>query len=186
MSDEEITSYLFVEDVEPEGDVGLVFGTWGEWGESLEIAAELYKSGRVAKLVVSSGVNPTNGVNEADLMARDLASLGVPQEVILLENQSTNTLENVVFSLDVIDREVGLETIHSIVAVAKNFHARRALMTLRRHVPKSMKIKVAAYISLKYPFTKDDWHETDAGRHRVLEEMNKIKTYLDKGDIAEL
>lgn len=186
MNTQEITEYIFLEDTDQKGDLAFVFGTWDVWHESLEKAAQLYKAGLVPKVLVSSGANPVTGVIEGDLMAQDLEKLGVPKADILVENKSTNTLENVFFSKNIIDQELGLGNIKTIVAVVKNYHARRALMTLRTHLPQHIKFKAAAYIVDKYPMHKDDWHKTQDGKKKVLEEVEKIKIYLAKGDLAEL
>ena len=119
-------------------------------------------------------------------MAEEAIKLGVTREDILIENRSANTLENVLFSLDLLDKELGLQNIKVITAVVKNYHARRALMTLRKYIPARIQLKAAAYMSDHYPFTKENWTESDPGKEKVFEEVEKIKTYLAKGDLAEL
>ena len=186
MDIKEITDYIFLNDKNPSGDIAFVFGTWNAWKESIEKAAELYKNGFVPKVIVSSGENPVTGASEGDLMALDLEKLGVPKKDILIEKKSTNTLENVLFSKKIIDKELGLQNIRIITAVVKNYHARRALMTLRKHIPKNIQLKSAAYASADYPFTKDNWHNVEDGNKKVMEEVEKIKMYLAKGDLTEL
>lgn len=177
---------MFLNDGDQKADLAFVFGTWDVWGESVKKAVELYKDGLVPKILVSSGANPATGVVEGDLIAQDLEKLGIPRADILIENKSANTLENVLFSKEIIDKELGLENIKSIVAVVKNYHARRALMTLRKHLPIEIELKTATYIADKYPLHKEDWQKTEVGKQKVLEEVEKIKTYLAKGDLAEL
>ena len=86
----------------------------------------------------------------------------------------------------VIDKELGLQNIHIITAVVKNYHARRALMTLRKHAPQNIQLKSAAYATAHYPFTKENWYNTENGNKKVMEEVEKIKIYLAKGELAEL
>ncbi len=186
MTNKELSEYIFLNDTDQSADVALVFGTWNAWKGSVEKAAELYRTGLVPKIIVSGGINAQTGIIEGDHMANELINLGVKRDDILIENESTNTLENVLFSLKVIDKEIGLKSIHTIVGVVKNYHARRSLMTLRRHTPANIKLKAAAYYSEYYPFTKDNWAESESGKKNVLEEIEKIKTYLAKSDIAEL
>ncbi len=186
MNTDEITNYIFLDDKNPNGDIALVFGTRNAWKESIEKAAELYKNGFVPKIIVSGGNSPTNGIIEGDVMAIALEKLGVPKRDILTENKSTNTLENVLFSIIIIEKKLGLQNIHTITAVVKNYHARRALMTLRKHVPKNIQLKSAAYAVAQHPFTKNNWYETENGNKKVMEEVEKIKMYLAKGDLAEL
>ncbi len=186
MTNEEITKYIFLDDADTKGDIAFVFGTWNAWKESVEKSVELYKSGSVPKIIFSGGMNKKAGVIEGEAVAEEAIKLGVTREDILIENRSANTLENVLFSLDLLDKELGLQNIKVITAVVKNYHARRALMTLRKHIPAHIQLKVAAYMSDHYPFTKENWTESDPGKEKVFEEVEKIKTYLAKGDLAEL
>ena len=152
----------------------------------MQKVAEIYKKGLVPKIVLSGGFNVEYGVVEADEMLKELVALSIPRECVLIENRSTNTLENVLFSIEIIEKELGLKNIKSIIAVVKNYHARRALMTLKKHLPETIKLFSAPYFSPHYAFTKNNWFETDAGKEKVLEEVRKIDTYMKKGDIAEL
>lgn len=182
----EITKYIFIEDQDLSGDIALVFGTWNSWRPSLERAVELYKNKLVPKIIVSGGINNETGIIEGDFMAKELVTMGVPVEDILIENKATNTLENVVFSMLIIERILGLNNIKVITAVVKNFHSRRALMTLRRNIPNGIILKSAEYVSPFFNFTKNDWFQSDSGREKVFEEIEKIKKYLAKGDLIEI
>jgi uncharacterized SAM-binding protein YcdF (DUF218 family) len=186
MTTEEMTKYMFLEDENPKGDLGFIFGTWFAWERSIEKAAELYHKNLIPKFIVTGGENRRNSIIEGDLMAQELEKKGVPKENILIESKSTNTLENVTLSLPIIDKEIGLENINVITAIVKNYHARRALMTLKKHFPPHITFKAAVYIADNYPFTKDDWFETEKGQEKVTTEYEKIQKYLKKGDIAEL
>jgi len=186
MTDEGITKYIFLEDTDLKGDIAFVFGTWNARKECVEKAVELYKKNLAPKIIFSGGVNIHSGIIEGEALTEEAIKLGVPRKNILIENKSSNTLENVLFSLKVIDKKIGLQNIHIITAVVKNYHARRALMTLRKHVPAHIKLKAAAYISEHYLFTKNNWAESKLGREKVLEEVDNIKKYLAKGDLAEI
>ncbi|MDP3763236.1 MAG: YdcF family protein [bacterium] len=186
MNTEEITNYVFLEDFDPKGDIAFVFGTWNAWKGSVEKAVEIYKKGLVPKMIFSGGLNKKYGIVEGEAMAKEAVKLGIPEKDTLAENESTNTLENVLFSIQVMDKELGLQNIKVITAIVKNYHARRALMTLRKHIPENIKLKAVPYYSEYYPFTKENWFETDIGKEKVMEEVEKIKTYLAKGDLAEL
>lgn len=186
MNTKEITDYIFLENNDPTGDIGFIFGTWIAWKPSVEKAAELYKNGFVSKLIVSGGLNQKSDIVEGEFMAKELEKLGVPKNDILIENKSTNTLENVVFSKEIIEREIGFENIKTVVGIVKNYHSRRALMTLRKHLPNGVILKASPYHSPNDLFRKDNWYKTNSGTQKINEEINKIKQYLDKGDIAKL
>src|SRR5690349_18404465 len=111
ISNEEITDYIFLDDIELRGDIAFVFGTWNARKGSVEKAVELYKNGSVPKMIFSGGMNKETGVVEGEAMAEEAIKLGVPRSDVLIENKSTNTLENVLFSLEVIDKVLGLQNI---------------------------------------------------------------------------
>lgn len=186
MTTEEITKYIFIEDEPSQGDVALVFGTWHAWESSVEKAVELYHKKLVPKIIVSGGLNQETGLVEGNLMAAKLLSLGVPREDILIENKATNTLENVLFSKKLLDEVLGLDTIKVIVAVVKNYHARRALMALKKQMPPHITFKVASYFSPVFNFTKDSWHQSKFGRKKITGELAKIKKYLADGSLEDL
>ncbi len=184
MSDnlEEISNYLFLRAKPQVADLAFIFGT--AQPEPVNKAWELYSRGLVSKILVSGGVICPNGKTEAQSIKDDLMALGVPEEAIIMENKSTNTLENVLFSKQVLEQEGYLSKIKKIAAVVKNFHARRALMTLKRHFPVRIKFWPAAYDA--YGFTRETWPNSEIGREKVLGEWHKIPKYLAQGDLKEL
>lgn len=100
-------------------------------------AAELWHSGLAPLIVMSGGLgNFTEGVfhePEADLFAKRAIELGVPAESILIENKSTNTGENVMFTQELL----GLKNISvtSAIAVQKPYMERRTFATIRAQWP---------------------------------------------------
>jgi len=108
----------------------------------------------------------------------------LPLDKLLLENKSTNTLENVLFSKKLLEEKNKLKNIKSILIIAKNYHARRALMTLKKYFPKYIKFYVATYDA--YGFDKNNWWKKVEDKSRVINEFKKIKKYLAKKDIEEL
>ncbi len=183
---DEITKYIFLEDENPSGDVAFLFGTGLSLVYAVEQAARLYREGNVRKILVTGGVNKKLLFNEAETAQTKLIEMGIPAHDILIENRATNTLENVIFSMPILEQTIGLKNIRTIVSVVKNFHARRAAMTLYRHLPKTISIKTHAYIPSRYNFSKEDWHTYDVGKALVLGECKKIQKYLLQDDIQEL
>ncbi|HEU5114202.1 MAG TPA: YdcF family protein [Candidatus Paceibacterota bacterium] len=189
MTNEELTRYIFMEESpEPRGDVAFVFGTHYGWQESCARAAELYLAGFVPKILTTGGNKGESWKEpEGRVMADELVRLGVKRSDIVIEDKSTNTLENVTMGREALDRAIGLENVRTIVAVAKEFHSRRTLMTLARHMPARMKYKVALYTSPYLTLSRrHNWTETDEGRKKITGEFEKIRKYLDKGDLAEI
>lgn len=119
--------------VKAEAGVILGMSMWGDepspgLKERLDYALELYRSGAFTHFVVSGGLDhPDYKYTEAEGMKRYLAAHGVPEDVIYLENQSTSTYENLLFSKAVMQQE-GLST---AVIITHDFHGRRALEIAR-------------------------------------------------------
>ncbi len=59
--------------------------------------------GRTAILVPSGGQGSDEVISEAEAMSRYMLRLGVPREVLLPEDQSTTTMENLVFAKKLLD-----------------------------------------------------------------------------------
>jgi len=177
-----ITDYIFLKPSPQKADLALVFGTRHQ--EAINKVFELYRDQLVSKILVSGGVNKVTGENEAKEMSNKLALLGVKKDDVILENKSTNSLENVLFSKQIINNNIGFDKIKKIIAVVKHYHSRRALMTLKKHFPKTVKLIPVTYEI--YGFTVNNWFDNEAGKQKVLSEWNKIPEYLAKGDIEEL
>jgi len=185
MSREEIkkiTDYIFLESKPQKADLALVFGTRHQ--EAINKVYELYRHEFVPKVLVSGGTNRVTGENEAQEMSTKIIELGVKQEDIILEGQSTNTLEDVLFSKKIIERKLGFSNMKKIIAVVKHYHSRRALMTLKKHFPKNIELIPVTYEI--YGFTKNNWNKNEIGKEKVMSEWDKIPKYLKKGDIEEI
>ena len=99
--------------------------------------AELVLAGWAPLLIVSGGLGAITRhlwhEPEADQFAAIAIEMGVPPDRILIENQSTNTGENVLFTKQLLaDR--GLE-LHSFILVQKPYMERRSYATFKRHWP---------------------------------------------------
>lgn len=119
--------YKSVEEV-PFSEVGLVLGTsnknkdGGEnlfFKERMNTAAQLYKAGKVNKLIVS-GDNRSKYYNEPEMMRQALVNMGVPEDKILLDKSGIRTIESIRNSM----YEFGL---HDVTIVTQEFHGYRAL-----------------------------------------------------------
>ena len=71
----------------------------GRIDRAMTFSREQYDAtGRTARFVVSGGKGSDEPISEAQCMKNYLISNGVPEEQIILEDKSTNTLENMKFS----------------------------------------------------------------------------------------
>jgi uncharacterized SAM-binding protein YcdF (DUF218 family) len=99
----------------------------------LDRAKQVYdravRRGRSPLLITSGGQGPDEDIPESHAMASYLIERGVPVDRILREDKSTNTLENLTFSRELM---VGLRPTYRCLIVTNNFHAFRAALTARK------------------------------------------------------
>lgn len=186
MTTQQKTDYIFIQDKNPTADIAIVFGTSKTVDEAVEKAYELYSKKAVPKILVTGGLNKSTGTVESEILKQNLTKKGVRPNDIIVENKSTNSYENALFSLRVLNNEIGLDKIKQIVAVVRNYHARRSLMTLKKVFPNNIILKAAPYESKHYPFNQNNWYKSKLGFEKVEEEISKIKTYLAKGHLQKL
>jgi uncharacterized SAM-binding protein YcdF (DUF218 family) len=151
-----------------------------------EYAAELYLQGWAPLLLFSgnAGALTRERFNrpEAELFAEIALRKGVPEGAMLIEAESTNTGENVVFGLPVVEAALGLATIKSVICLGKICTARRYPMTLQRHWPEVAKMLVTVN---PYGAPVERWPTDPVFRERVLAEWHKIALYKAQGFIAD-
>ncbi|SDY17315.1 YdcF family protein [Thermoactinomyces sp. DSM 45892] len=90
--------------------------------ERLEVAAKLYQDKKVEYVIVSGGLEK-EGVTEALAMKEYLVQKKVPQERVLLEDQSSNTQQN----LENTKKLLTGTQIDNIVIITHDYHMTRAL-----------------------------------------------------------
>jgi uncharacterized SAM-binding protein YcdF (DUF218 family) len=94
----------------------------------LDKAAQLYSDDYGRYIIVSGGQGPGETLAEAEAMEDYLISKGIPKDVIIKECRAASTLENVEYSLQIMD-DMGLDT---AVIVTTDYHLYRAMVTARR------------------------------------------------------
>ena len=177
----EIANYIELKTYVPECvDLIFVFGTRAL--QPAHIAAKLYLQGVSQRILVTGGANRYTGFNEAEAHRAVLLSEGMPSEVVLVENQSTNTLENVQFSRQLIAPFEG--EIKTVLAVAKWQHSRRTIMTLKANFPTGIRYFVQTYELPDSP--RAGWNLGEESCRRVLRNWENIPIYLERGHLAEI
>jgi uncharacterized SAM-binding protein YcdF (DUF218 family) len=146
-----------------------------------EWAAQLWLEGWAPLLLLSGGLgNFTQGMwteKEADKFAAIARKMGVPDEVILIENQSTNTGENILFSKALLAAR-GLDPQRFIV-VQKPYMERRSYATFKKHMPEKELLVTSP------PLTYDDYPNEEIPLDRIINimvgDLQRIKEYPAKG-----
>lgn len=86
----------------------------------IDAAEQLYKAGKVERILISGDENSLDGVNEPQCMKDSLVARGVPADRIYLDGKGFRTLDSVV-------RTVKIYGIHSFIIISQRFHNERAL-----------------------------------------------------------
>ena len=185
---EHITQTVFVASESQPTDLLFIFGTSTIDNEILESVARDCLQGRFSKVLVtglSGRLYDETGKPVARIMRDELIARGVPSDIILVQDRSTNTLEDVAFSLDVLEKhDVSPE---SIAFLCKAHHSGRCLRSLRKFFPSQTLSPVtylAEYDGVKV--SKADWYKHPVSRGRVYGEYLRIIKYTERGDIAHL
>ena len=139
MTDHELAQiawdYLHVGHTPEKSDIILCLGSHDR---SVAVrAVELYAENLAPKILFSGGFGRlTKGSfkkSEAESFANAAVAAGVPKKAILLEDKSSNTGENILFSAQLL-REKNLQP-RSIILVQKPYAERRALATFEAQWP---------------------------------------------------
>src|SRR5581483_8448976 len=94
-------------------DLLFVFGTRNDEALRAEAACRLWREGMFRHAIVSGGVTPGLERSECAVIKPLMVQGGVPAERILEEHRATNTGENVIFSLPILEAAIGLKNIRS-------------------------------------------------------------------------
>lgn len=145
-----------------------------------ERAAELYLRGWAPLIIMSGGLgNFTKDwtEKEADRFAAVAIEKGVPEKDILIENKSTNTGENILFTQKLLE-EKGLD-LQSFIVVQKPYMERRSYATFKKQWPGKDIIVTSPQISF------EDYPSPEIPIERVINimvgDLQRIKIYPEKG-----
>jgi uncharacterized SAM-binding protein YcdF (DUF218 family) len=146
-----------------------------------ERAAELYLQCWAPLVIMSGGLgNFTKEVwtkKEADRFAEIAIQKGVPAKDILIENNSTNTGENILFTQKLL-KEKKL-VLQSFIVVQKPYMERRSYATFKKHWPDKKLIVTSPQISFEqYPTSEIPMEKVI---NIMVGDLQRIKLYPEKG-----
>lgn len=160
-------------------DCILVLGSHDE--RVADRGAELYMQGLAPILIFSGGLgNLTRDIwtdPEADRFARIALDKGVPAEAIFIENRSTNTGENILFTQQLL-KEKNLDP-QTFLLVQKPYMERRSYATFAKHWPEKKLIVTSPQVSF------EDYPSAEISMETVINmmvgDLQRIRIYPDKG-----
>ncbi len=92
--------------------------------DRLHHAVTLYENGYADRILLTGGYSPGNAHSDAWIAGAYLQSLGVPAEVILLEEKSTITQENLEFAREIMEAE----ELCTCILVSDPLHMKRSML----------------------------------------------------------
>ena len=150
-----------------------------------ERAVELYLEGYAPLVIFSGGLG---GITkqlwiepEADQFAAIAAAKGVPADRILIENQSTNTGENIRFTRSLLASR-GLDP-QQFIVVQKPYMERRSFATFRKLWPEKQVIVTSPRVSFDEYLTRysNAALTADDVISIMVGDLQRVKVYPDKG-----
>jgi uncharacterized SAM-binding protein YcdF (DUF218 family) len=150
-----------------------------------ECGAQLFLDGWATLLIFSGGLGAiTKGmwnVPEADQFAKIALEMGVPSEKILIENRSTNTGENILFTKMVLaERRLNPQ---KFILVQKPYMERRSYATFRKLWPEKQLIVTSPQVS--FDEYLDNYSNSEFSSDDVVSimvgDLQRIKLYPERG-----
>ena len=86
----------------------------------LDAAEQLYRTGKIEKILISGDENSLDGVNEPECMRDSLVARGIPARAIILDGKGYRTINSIVNA----NKVFGLK---SFTIISQEFHNERAL-----------------------------------------------------------
>jgi uncharacterized SAM-binding protein YcdF (DUF218 family) len=146
-----------------------------------ERGAEIYLQGWAPLLIFSGGLGRLTkdlwSETEAGLFAKIALQKGVPEKDILVENRSTNTGENVLFTRQLL-KEKGLDP-QSFILVQKPYMERRTYATFQKQWPGKTVYVTSPQIPLEgYPTAEAPLEQVI---NVMVGDLQRIRVYAGKG-----
>ncbi|KQB08898.1 YdcF family protein [Vibrio metoecus] len=148
-----------------------------------EHAAKLYHQGLAPRVLFSGGLGRfTQGVfeqTEAETFAAIAKEAGVPEEALLLETQSTNSGENMLFSHQVLTQQA--HPAQRILLLQKPYMERRAYATFLQQWPESVEsVQVTSPSGGFFDYLTSEL-TSDFVLNAMLGDFERIRDYPDLG-----
>ena len=191
LSNEEKTRIVFGGERETDGSgvaaLLLGCGTPSEMAERAAAAADLFKEGLVPCIIPTGGVvHPTEcgDITEAGYMARKLREFGVPDEAIVLEEQATTTIENMMLGAVAVERVCHPRGPFPLYVVTSGTHMRRSQALAGVYLPRTAHILARA--AANAGGGPSEWFRSEFWTGKVNWELRWLKNYIDSGTIPDI
>lgn len=148
--------------------VDAVVAISGDDGQRLETAIDLYEQGWTDKLIFSGAARDPKSPSNALIMKRTAVERGVPENDILLDEDSLNTQENARFVIKLAQER----DIDSLILVTSPYHQRRAYSYFERVAAGD--ITILNYSARDEEWRRSQWWATPRGWYLTVSESVKL------------
>ena len=174
--------YKGLEDNGESADCILVLGSNKAAEFRIPVAVSAYKNNRAPKILLSGGSVrdfEDGRMCEAERMLNAALELGVKREDLIMEQESQNTVENMLASLMVLHREFWINKVKRILLVTTTFHMRRSIQLARYLFPDHIEVLPCPADDINT--RRENWFKTEAGKERAMGEVYKIMESVENG-----
>lgn len=188
LTSEIIDKLLFqgIQDTGESGDYIIVLGSKKAEKYRVPVAVDLYKTGRARKIMLCGGKLrdfPEGKFSEAQHMCQAALSLGVPEEDIIMESSSQNTVENILYALAELQRACWLNNVHRVLLVTTTYHMRRSLAVARYLFPNHISITPCPADDTHT--RRNNWTNSPVGIDRAKAEALNLIQFVTAGVIPD-
>ena len=178
-----ITTAVDIEASPPDAEPVALFLFGTNQSTPARIAARRYGRGKAPLVIATGGINKDAGLVQGREFARQLAAAGVPDSAIRVEDQSTDTWQNVLCALPHLREalDMGLR----LAVVAEWYHL-RAVYSLRTLLPEAAPFYAISWepACADVLVTRSCWHGIPDGRRRVIREAEEVPRRVADGSYS--
>lgn len=193
LTDSQIEKIVFsnINDSGKSAKYGIVFGSYTLQKYRIEQATNLYKEGRVKKLILTGGKGGISNQNnedvpEAELMKESLVKNGVSLQDLIIDNSSNSTIENGINVANILN---GLkEDIQELILISSEFHLKRCMAIMKKYYKEDIEYIL---VPAKDGFTdRENWFLSEkvfnSGRSLVEFEAELLIKYAKENKLYDL
>ena len=185
----ELADRLLFEGLEDKGenvDCIIVLGSSKAAKYRVPPAVEAYHAHRSRRIMLCGGTMQNfdgQQMSEAEGMRLAALELGVPEDALIVESQSRNTIENILCALLELQRSLWLNRVYRVLLVTTSYHMRRSLHIARYLFPAHIYVYPCPVDDLHT--RRDNWMDTAEGSRRVINEAMNIVRCVKNGVIPD-
>lgn len=150
----------------------------------IQKAIELYKNNKINKILVSGDIgyfNKNKKISEARIMYSYLLKNNIPKQDIFIENKSKNTIDNTLYSINLIKTKYNQKRI-KLLLISSDYHTKRCkLLSLKNNYL----YNIFTINAINTNINKNNWYKTIKGKITIKKEALLLSYYAKKNLIID-